>query len=83
MDDELTPLWEHARHRQRIREIKILSAELAKLGREYHLADISAYAGRLQDGLVCFDVDKIQKTLAWYPALLSRLKADGPAEDPS
>jgi PAS domain S-box-containing protein len=81
LQDDLMPLWERCRHQQRIREIKMLAARIDRLLEEYPIADIREYAKKLNSGLARFDVEKIQKALDGYPALLEKLKANCPTEE--
>jgi PAS domain S-box-containing protein len=81
LENELTPLWQTARHQQRIREIQRLADGLANLGTDYQLADICAYARQLQEGLERFDVERIQHQLEGFPELIRVFKANRPPEE--
>ena len=81
LEDELTPLWQAARHQQRIREIQKLADGLDNLGTEHQLAEIRAYARQLHEGLERFDVERIQHLLEAFPGLIMALKANRPPEE--
>jgi nitrogen-specific signal transduction histidine kinase len=74
LEDEYMPLWEKYRSVQQMNKLKEFGTGIADIGVQYSVEQLADYGGDLVKYADRFDVDKLRKTLEFFPEIIDTVK---------